>query len=74
MSKDISVSQLSAYAADPVKFCQHKGRAYNEVAAKKGIEAHNNIGKRTGLPWAYVLVVALIAAIAYMAFMTAGFI
>ncbi len=40
----VSVSHLSAYAADPSKFCQHRGQAYNSEAANAGLKAHAQAG------------------------------
>lgn len=63
-SKLISVSHLSAYAADPVKFCQHKGRVYNPQTAKAGLKAHARAGKSTGLTWLLLLIlIAIILAV-----------
>ncbi len=45
-NKYYTVSELSAYASDPVKFCQHRGKEYNTQAAKKGTDAHNRVGKQ----------------------------
>ncbi|MBW8191294.1 hypothetical protein K0504_09620 [Neiella marina] len=47
----ISVSQLSAYAADPAKFCSHRGRAYDAAAAKQGDKAHSRAGGSSPLWW-----------------------
>lgn len=41
---NLSVSKLSAYAADPLRFRQAKGKAYNRKAAARGERAHQRAG------------------------------
>jgi len=43
--KTVSVSELSAYAESPVRFCEAKGGAYDKSAVKYGDKAHNEAGK-----------------------------
>ncbi len=45
MAKNVSVSKLSAYAANPVKYCRYKGVAYNKSAALRGQKMHDEAGK-----------------------------
>lgn len=45
---NISVSKLSSFASNPVKYVEHKGGAFNHEAAKEGVKAHNKAG---GLSW-----------------------
>ncbi|OCQ07876.1 hypothetical protein [Vibrio penaeicida] len=60
----VSVSHLSAYAADPSKFCQHRGQAYNSEAANAGLKAHARAGSGNSLlPWLVIIAVAILVAI-----------
>ncbi|MFQ3189324.1 MAG: hypothetical protein ACI936_000448 [Paraglaciecola sp.] len=40
----VSVSELSTYASDPTRFCEVKGKAFNERSAKWGTQMHEKAG------------------------------
>ena len=62
MSKKIPISSLSAYAADPVRFCRSGGKAYNAEAAKAGTKAHQKLLKSSILPKVVLFTVLAIGA------------
>lgn len=57
--KGVSVSHLSAYASDPVAFCNARGGAYNKEAAQWGNEMHSKTGKSSALFKIVALIVLL---------------
>lgn len=61
MSEKISVSNLSSYAANPVKFCEFKGGAYNKKAAKNGTERHDKAGRTPIVIWLSLLAFVIAA-------------
>ena len=69
--KHISVSELSAYAADPKRFCEHKGKAYNAKAAHYGTQVHNNIGK-SKVPTFKMLLITMLVVLVLAIFLNQG--
>ena len=58
-SGTVSVSEISSYADDPVRFCKFKGGAFNQKAADRGTKAHNAAGKSV-MPMIFFVVVVMI--------------
>lgn len=62
--KRIAVTDLAAYAANPVKYCERRGQAYAPAAARRGTRLHaraSAVPFLTILRWFCVLVVLLLA-------------
>ena len=56
-NNNVSVSELSAYAANPEAFCEVKGKAYNQELATWGTERHEQVG--TGFNWRLVVFIVI---------------
>ncbi|GIU20854.1 hypothetical protein TUM3792_20970 [Shewanella sp. MBTL60-007] len=61
----ISVTELAAYADNPEKFCQSKGKAYNQAAAEYGDKQHYKLGKRGAIEWIFPVLIMVLAVICF---------
>lgn len=60
--KNVAVSRLAAYAADPVGYCKNRGQFGSEADCRRGIDAHARAGRPQGNFFSLVIVVVAVAA------------
>jgi hypothetical protein len=64
--KSVSVSELSTYASDPTRFCEVKGKAFNERAAEWGTKKHDEAGVGSYKPLIITALVVIVIGSLYL--------
>jgi len=57
--RNISVTKLAYFYANPVLYEKHRGKAYNPAAAKKGVQYHKQLSKKPLFSLIFVVICSL---------------